>query len=665
MANPNYVAGAFRFQLEYDQIMKLLMDKSLYPDPSLFLRELLQNSLDACRYQEALATDHGMADKYVPRIQVEDLSSLPHDPENPENGPRIIFRDNGIGMSQEQVENYFLRAGKSFYRSANFKAERQRLADKGIHLDACSRFGIGFLSCFLVGDQIEVVTYRNGSQPLRIKIEGQSRYFVIERLTSADAPIPFLSPEDPEQDRPPSYAGTSVTVWLRKEASEIIQEQDSLPVYQTLNAVAVNQPYDLLIINATGETTTVNARRWEVLPPAAVYKSNTFFSEADVADRLLAEKLVPVSVRLNEVHTNLQGSIDISFLSDGGTPVTQLGYLQHLDDGDIGLTEAAALVFTFTSGLQGCSQEVADDLARLMSNAENSLISEHSLLKVTRKDDWQNTGHLMLKLSRYLSSRKADRELFVEASKLLPCMKSPRYSFCTDTMLEALLSGSSSKLLGAISSEGHLETNWNWHRSEPKLSLALYGIIVPGEIQYWNHEQARAKQYSWLPNSVRVRCDVHGPLAPEPAASRLFVPYERSRELRDIITRAVIDHAFAIVKKQGSTDEWQQWLASFLWQWESYDLASALSLAYAKELNDYLRTSAYDGSSQRAKLSPRDLCIRYGNEVLVLSGGVPEKSGEAVADAWWLPGYLERFWDEDASSAIVDLQPLRDALGIN
>jgi molecular chaperone HtpG len=41
MEDKSYLAGAFRFQLDYERIMKLLMDKSLYPDPSLFLRELL------------------------------------------------------------------------------------------------------------------------------------------------------------------------------------------------------------------------------------------------------------------------------------------------------------------------------------------------------------------------------------------------------------------------------------------------------------------------------------------------------------------------------------------------------------------------------------------------------------------------------------------------
>ena len=58
MADPSYVAGVFWFQLEYENILALLMDRSLYPDPSLFLRELLQNALDACRRKEADMARH-------------------------------------------------------------------------------------------------------------------------------------------------------------------------------------------------------------------------------------------------------------------------------------------------------------------------------------------------------------------------------------------------------------------------------------------------------------------------------------------------------------------------------------------------------------------------------------------------------------------------------
>ncbi len=219
MADPRFVAGGFRFQLDYERIMKLLMDKSLYPDETMFLRELLQNSLDACRYQQARAEAHSHQGKpvnYVPRIQVWDGSGLPHVASNPDEGPRIEFRDNGIGMSLDQVENFFMQVGKSFYRSPEFSAECERLEEMGIHLEACSQFGIGFLSCFLGGDRIVVETFQYGSRPLRMTIEGASKYFVIEELPEADlVEFPaYCSPKDPESDSPPSYSGTKVTVFL-------------------------------------------------------------------------------------------------------------------------------------------------------------------------------------------------------------------------------------------------------------------------------------------------------------------------------------------------------------------------------------------------------------------------------------------------------------------
>jgi len=118
MRDTSYLAGGFRFQLDYDEIINLLMDKALYPDPILFLRELLQNALDACRMQYARAQEEGLT--YRPRIFVEDLSEEEAD-------PRIVFQDNGIGMTEDIVKNFFLRVGKSYYRSGEFLATRERL----------------------------------------------------------------------------------------------------------------------------------------------------------------------------------------------------------------------------------------------------------------------------------------------------------------------------------------------------------------------------------------------------------------------------------------------------------------------------------------------------------------------------------------------------------
>lgn len=137
MEDKSYLAGGFHFQLEYESILKLLMDKSLYPDPSLFLRELLQNSLDACRNREAHAKELTQESLYEPRIVIWDYST---DTEN----PRIVFQDNGTGMSRKIVENYFMRVGRSYYRSREFDSERARLNKRGYSLKPHLNLGSEF-----------------------------------------------------------------------------------------------------------------------------------------------------------------------------------------------------------------------------------------------------------------------------------------------------------------------------------------------------------------------------------------------------------------------------------------------------------------------------------------------------------------------------------------
>ena len=113
-------------------------------------------------------------------------------------------------------------------------AERERLCAKGIHLDACSQFGIGFLSCFLGGQRIEVTTYRYGSQPLKIKINGPGKYFLIERLAMPQGEVRYNSPMDPHEDQPPQYAGTTIIVYLSEGWQDCKETSSKDIVWQTL-----------------------------------------------------------------------------------------------------------------------------------------------------------------------------------------------------------------------------------------------------------------------------------------------------------------------------------------------------------------------------------------------------------------------------------------------
>ncbi|MCA9169677.1 MAG: ATP-binding protein [Planctomycetales bacterium] len=171
-----YCYEEFRFQLEYREIMSLLMGVRLYRDERVFLRELLQNALDACRHADAAASKAGRQD-YKGRITVRRAR---------EGGREILeVSDNGAGMTRTIIRDYFMRVGRSYYHSFAFKR-------RALDLYPVSQFGIGILSCFMKGSQLEVETspdrnvYADAPPedlvPRRLDIHGPHEFFVVHEV---------------------------------------------------------------------------------------------------------------------------------------------------------------------------------------------------------------------------------------------------------------------------------------------------------------------------------------------------------------------------------------------------------------------------------------------------------------------------------------------------
>jgi HSP90 family molecular chaperone len=67
--------------------------------------------------------------------------------------------DYGMGMSETIINNYLLKVGNSYYLSDEFKIRKLEYKEKdNVDFTPISRFGIGILSCFIVGDHIEINT---------------------------------------------------------------------------------------------------------------------------------------------------------------------------------------------------------------------------------------------------------------------------------------------------------------------------------------------------------------------------------------------------------------------------------------------------------------------------------------------------------------------------
>lgn len=122
------------------ELLKLLIGPLYGYNPAFAVRELLQNAVDAC--QERLAVDNT---KGTVEISI--------DTENKE----FIIADNGIGMSEDILINYYLVAGSSYRNSDSWKD--QYINDDGsFKMCRIGQFGVGALSTFLIGDEIEVTT---------------------------------------------------------------------------------------------------------------------------------------------------------------------------------------------------------------------------------------------------------------------------------------------------------------------------------------------------------------------------------------------------------------------------------------------------------------------------------------------------------------------------
>ncbi|MDR1392630.1 MAG: HSP90 family protein [Bifidobacteriaceae bacterium] len=129
------------FQVDLRGVVNLL-SRHIYSGPRVYLRELLQNGVDAIsarREYEQTRTGQTNSPKTTGLIQIIPFS--------PETG-RFEFTDNGIGLTQEEAAELLSTVGATSKRDIlDFPRE-----------DYLGQFGIGLLSCFMVADEIRVVS---------------------------------------------------------------------------------------------------------------------------------------------------------------------------------------------------------------------------------------------------------------------------------------------------------------------------------------------------------------------------------------------------------------------------------------------------------------------------------------------------------------------------
>lgn len=161
----------YRLELNYKAITNLLMGENIYGDKKYGLREIIQNSIDACKTMAEIAQTHEnfIFQKYEPIIMI----ALNKEKQS------VTILDNGTGMDIHILKNCFLNVGVSYYNSDAYKLQGREYSPIGF-------YGIGFLSCFMLSDKVEVRTkHIDKNQIIKIEFEKNSEYIC---LTYEDKP---------------------------------------------------------------------------------------------------------------------------------------------------------------------------------------------------------------------------------------------------------------------------------------------------------------------------------------------------------------------------------------------------------------------------------------------------------------------------------------------
>ncbi|PSW10701.1 hypothetical protein C9J20_13660 [Photobacterium phosphoreum] len=162
-----------KFKINQKQIIELLMGVGLYKDEYACLRELYQNSLDACRTLKATHNKNNYKKEFEIEFGLEDVDGEVY----------LYCRDNGVGMNEYIIENYLLNIGNSYYKSPAFYREQANYSND---FTPTSQFGIGILSCFMLGERIDIVTKKENHNLISCSIEGPHETFYYRKNDIVD-----------------------------------------------------------------------------------------------------------------------------------------------------------------------------------------------------------------------------------------------------------------------------------------------------------------------------------------------------------------------------------------------------------------------------------------------------------------------------------------------
>ena len=180
------------FQAEARQLLDLMIH-SVYSNKDSFLRELISNAsdaLDKLRIEALRNKDLNV-----------DISDLHIEIEADKGARTLTIRDNGVGMTREEVVDLIGTLAKS--GTAELRQQLREAKNAAASEELIGQFGIGFYSTFMVADKVELLTRKAGeSEGTRWQSSGEGTYTIepVEDAPQGTSVTLHLKPEDAEDD---------------------------------------------------------------------------------------------------------------------------------------------------------------------------------------------------------------------------------------------------------------------------------------------------------------------------------------------------------------------------------------------------------------------------------------------------------------------------------
>ncbi|MBS6518131.1 MAG: molecular chaperone HtpG [Clostridium sp.] len=196
-----------------------IIKKWLYSDHDIFYRELISNGCDAITKLKKLEM---MGEWEKP----EDLEFQIQVTVNPED-KTIIIEDNGMGMTEEEMDEYINQI--AFSGAQDFL---NKYKDKANEDQIIGHFGLGFYSAFMVADKVTIdsLSYKADAKPVHWESEGGTEFDM--------------------KDGDKETVGTRITLYLNEDSTEFANEYRAREVIEKYCSF---MPVPIFLNNAKAE----------------------------------------------------------------------------------------------------------------------------------------------------------------------------------------------------------------------------------------------------------------------------------------------------------------------------------------------------------------------------------------------------------------------------